>query len=144
MDPMYEEVVIQAVTEVYRGFIEFGVREVEEEVWVDFRTPHPGFSWANPDDPHACMPPTFIVDATTGEVQGGFCAKRVTAFQNSDSLPWYGVEDDGICVQAEAYTLVCDAGLLNSVEGASELQCFLQASLGELAWVALSNFQFRS
>lgn len=144
MDPMCEEVVIQAVTEAYRELIEFSVREAGEEVCVDFQTPHPGFFWINPDHPHAYMPPAFIVDANSGEVQDGFCVKKVIAFQDPDSLPWVGVEDDGERVQAETYTLVCDARLLCSVEGAAELQRFLQASLGEFAHIALSNFQFRS
>lgn len=144
MDPMYEEVVIQAVTEAYRALIEFGVRKAGEEVCVDFQTPHPGFLWINPNDPHSDAPPAFIVDGRTGEVEDGLCVRRVTAFLDPTSLPWVGVEDDGGQVQAEAYTLVCNASLLCSPEGAAELRRFLQASLGEFMHIALSNFQFRS
>lgn len=143
MDRVYEEVVAQAVTEAYRELIESGVREAGEEVCVDFQTPHPGFFWINPDSPHLDEPPAFTVDVTTGEVQGGRCIRRVTAFLDPTSLPWAGVEDDGERVQAEEYSLVCDARLLCTVEGADELRRFLLASLGEGLCVAVSNFQFR-
>ena len=131
MQPTYDETVAAAIASVLRKPIGFDVREAEGEVYVDFQTHHPGFFWWNPVDQHSSALPAFIVDGNTGEVQDGFCVKRVTSFRNSGLLPWYGVEDDGMSVQAEGYTLVCDARLLYSEEGADELQRFLQASLSE-------------
>lgn len=146
MEPIHEEAVTRAVTAAHRKPIDSDVRLAETEglVYVDFQTPHPGFFWRNPNDPHVLAPATFIVDSSTGEVQGGCYIAGVTAFQDPSSLPWREGEDDGTSVHCEAYTLVCNASLLDTDEGADELQRFLQASLGEGLWIALSGFTFRS
>lgn len=146
MEPIHEEAVTRAVTAVHRKPIDSDVRLAETEglVYVDFQTPHPGFFWRNPNDPHALTPPLLIVDGHTGDVRGGTYIFNVTAFQDLDSLPWQGAEDDGMSVQSDAYTLACHENLLHTEEGADELQRFLQASLGEGLWIALSGFQFRS
>ena len=146
MEPFHEEAVMRAVTAAHRKPIDFSVRLAETEglVYIDFQTPHPGFFWSNPNDPHALTPPLLIVDGYTGEVRGGTYIFSVIAFQNPDSLPWQGAGDDGTSVQSEAYTLACNENLLYTEEGADELRRFLQASLGEGSWIALSGFQFRS
>lgn len=146
MEPIHEEAVMQAVTAAHRERIDFGVRLADTEglIYVDFQTPHPGFFWRNPNDPHALTPPLLIVDGGTGEVRGGTYIFSVTAFQDPDSLPWRGAEDDGMSVQSEAYTLACHENVLHTKEGADELRRFLQASLGEVLWIGLSGFPFRS